>query len=152
VNLPLPGGAGDGEYGAVFDRIVVPVLRAFAPQLILVSAGFDAHADDPLASMQLSSGAYALFTQRLLSVAEECCAGRLVLALEGGYDLPALGASVAASVGALCAEAVPWQPFPPPRPSWEPVVAKLREAHAQTWPVLRGASTHLPRISRSNDS
>jgi acetoin utilization deacetylase AcuC-like enzyme len=87
--------------------------------------------------MQLSSAAFGGLTQRLRTVAEKCCAGRLVLTLEGGYDLRALGESVAASVGALIAEGAAAPTFPVPAPHWETVVEGLRTAHADSWPVLR---------------
>ncbi len=136
VNLPMPGGCGDAEYGQVFDDVIVPVLREFRPELILVSAGFDAHADDPLASMKLTTPAYGLFTARLRSVAEETCRGRLVVALEGGYDLDALGASVAEVVTVLLAPSSPTGSFPPPTPTGRNLVARLTRAHASYWPSL----------------
>jgi acetoin utilization deacetylase AcuC-like enzyme len=131
VNLPLPAGCGDAEYADAFEQVLLPLLRAFRPEFILVSAGFDAHAADPLASMRLSSGAYAWFCARLRELAEDCCAGRIALALEGGYDLRALGESAAASLRALAApqpEAAPLRGSP--LPGWERVVERLREAHS----------------------
>ena len=83
------------------DDRILPALRAFAPQMLLVSAGFDAHARDPLASLNFEEEDFEWATQRLLEIAEEFASGRLVSTLEGGYDLQALGASVQAHVGAL---------------------------------------------------
>jgi acetoin utilization deacetylase AcuC-like enzyme len=144
VNLPLPAGCGDAEYASAFESVLLPVLRAFRPEFVLVSAGFDAHAADPLASMRLSTGAYAWFCARLRELAQDCCGGRLVLALEGGYDLRALGDSVAASVSEL---AVP-EPARislrgPTAPGWEAVVGDLRGAHSGSWPVLQHRALHL---------
>ncbi len=96
VNVPLTSGAGPGDYGAAFDRIVLPVLEAFAPDLLLVSAGFDAHSDDPLATMCLTADAYGGFTRALTSVCS-----RTVVVLEGGYDLRAIEASVEVVARAL---------------------------------------------------
>ena len=103
VNIPLPPGTTGAAYREVFDSLAMPALRAAAPELILVSAGFDAHRDDPLAQMGLTAADFGWITGRLCDVAEECCAGRLVSVLEGGYDLDALADSVAAHVGVLLA-------------------------------------------------
>ena len=83
------------------ERGVFPALAAFAPDLILVSAGFDAHERDPLATLRLVEDDYAWVTERLCGIADEVCGGRIVATLEGGYDLDALSASVAAHVGVL---------------------------------------------------
>lgn len=101
VNVPMPAGAGDSEYLAAFRDLVLPVVRDFSPQFVLVSAGFDAHRDDPLASMSLSTDAFAAMTDAMVAVADESADGRVLLLLEGGYDLGALTSSVAASVERL---------------------------------------------------
>jgi acetoin utilization deacetylase AcuC-like enzyme len=101
VNVPLPAGSGDAEWLAAIDQVVVPALDRFRPELVLVSAGFDAFRGDPLASMELSAEAYGAMTGRLLAVAARHAGGRLGLVLEGGYDLDGLGRSVAASYLAL---------------------------------------------------
>jgi len=101
VNVAMPAGAGDAEFLAAFRDLIVPVATAFAPEFVLVSAGFDAHRDDPLASLTLSTAAFASMTDALLQVADESAHGRLMLLLEGGYDLGALSDSVAASVAHL---------------------------------------------------
>ena len=103
VNAPLPPGAGSDAFRAAIADRVLPALDAFAPELILVSAGFDAHADDPLAGLNLATEDYAWVTERLLDAAARHCGGRLVSSLEGGYDLDALAASAAAHVRALMA-------------------------------------------------
>ena len=94
VNLPLEVGAVDEDYRVAFSEVVVPVLRQYDPDLLLVSAGFDAHERDPLAGMRLTSGAFAAMTMELRRVAEERSQGRLVLVTEGGYDLAALAESL----------------------------------------------------------
>jgi acetoin utilization deacetylase AcuC-like enzyme len=137
VNLPLAGGAGDGEYGAAFDRVVVPVIEEFAPELILVSAGFDAHARDPLASMRVTTEGFAAMALRLRHVAESVCEGRLVLTLEGGYDLEALGASVRSVAEVLLADDPPAIDFPSPNKDFLTSLDRMREAHARHWSAIR---------------
>jgi acetoin utilization deacetylase AcuC-like enzyme len=94
ANLALPGGSGDEVYGAAFREVVLPVLREFGPELVLVSAGFDAHARDPLASMELSSAAYLAMAGELIDLVDTIGHGRIGFVLEGGYDLQAIEASV----------------------------------------------------------
>ncbi|HEX2281709.1 MAG TPA: histone deacetylase [Thermomicrobiales bacterium] len=94
VNVPLPAGSDNNMYEAAFRDIVEPAVVAFEPQLMMVSAGFDAHRDDPLAQMQLSTGSFGVMASSVLSLAEAWCDGKLVLILEGGYNLRALGESV----------------------------------------------------------
>ncbi|HEX3429369.1 MAG TPA: histone deacetylase family protein [Rhizomicrobium sp.] len=101
VNAPLPPGAGSEEFQAAFEEIVLPALDRFAPDFVLISAGFDAHAADPLASLRLCAGDFAWATERLCDLADQHCSGRVVSALEGGYDLGALASSAAAHVRAL---------------------------------------------------
>ncbi|MCA8929224.1 MAG: histone deacetylase family protein [Alphaproteobacteria bacterium] len=100
-NVPLAPGSGSAAFREAISRGVLPALRAFAPELILVSAGFDAHARDPLANLALQTEDFGWATRELLTVAGECCHGRLASVLEGGYDLQALGDSVAAHVAEL---------------------------------------------------
>ena len=101
VNLPLSAGATDDDYERVYDAIAWPIVRAFKPELILLSAGFDAHADDPLGGMRLTAAAFGRLTAALAAIADECCGGRLVAATEGGYDLAALADSLRAAIAAL---------------------------------------------------
>jgi acetoin utilization deacetylase AcuC-like enzyme len=106
LNLSLPGGCGDAEYRRVFDEVIAPKLRAYRPELILVSAGYDAHFADPIdgALMRLSCAGYAGLIASLRELAIELCNGRVVAALEGGYDLTALSWSVRNSIEALLGE------------------------------------------------
>jgi len=103
VNLPLEVGAVDDDYQVAFSEVVLPVLRDYAPDLLLVSAGFDAHERDPLAGMRLTSAAFGAMTMELRGIAETCCKGRMVLMTEGGYDLRALAESLEAAIDALAA-------------------------------------------------
>lgn len=101
VNCALPEGQTDADYGAVFSDLVLPVAEAYAPDLVLVSAGFDAHAADPLGGMRLGERGFAAMTSALVKVAGATARGRLVLMLEGGYELSALSASVHACLEVL---------------------------------------------------
>ncbi len=84
-------------------RVILPALRAFAPDLVCISAGFDAHVDDPLAQLRFTEDDYHWATREIAEAADDCCDGRLVSTLEGGYDLAALGRSCATHVRALMA-------------------------------------------------
>ncbi len=142
INVPLAAGAGDEEYLTIFHMLVAPVLEAYKPQLILVSAGFDAHERDPLGGMALTESGYCQMLEILMHIAEEYCSERLVLALEGGYDLAALRDSVKDILNVLSSyncdkEMVPFQP------SFERLNsifrARLRDVlatHARYWPSL----------------
>lgn len=87
INIPVPSGQGDREYRAIFREILVPVARAFRPELILVSAGFDPFHSDPLAGMEVTEEGFASMTSDLMGIASSFCPGRLILSLEGGYHL-----------------------------------------------------------------
>ena len=102
-NAPLPPAAGGDAVRAAWRDILLPALDAFAPQLLLVSAGFDAHARDPLAQLQLGGEDYGWLTRELVALADRHAGGRVVSLLEGGYDLEALRESSVAHVGALLA-------------------------------------------------
>ncbi len=101
VNIPLPHSQFDEDYLAIFDQQIQPLLTDYQPELILVSAGFDAHEDDPLASMRLSSKGYGLLVKRLKSLAEQLCDGKLVFFLEGGYNPTHLAQDVLECVHAI---------------------------------------------------
>lgn len=101
INVPLPAGSGDEVYQQAFQDLVKPALDAFQPELIMVSAGFDAHRSDPLAQMRLSTSCFAMMADTLHQAALRWCEGKLVLVLEGGYNLQALGESVVTVIDAL---------------------------------------------------
>ena len=94
VNVPLAAGHGDGEYMGIFERVLKPVALEFNPHLILVSAGFDSHRDDPLGGMRVTEEGFGGMARCVLDVAEECCGGKVVMTLEGGYNLRGLRNSV----------------------------------------------------------
>jgi acetoin utilization deacetylase AcuC-like enzyme len=101
LNAPLPPGSGGREFLAAWRRTLLPALDAFAPQLLLVSAGFDAHRLDPLAQLEVEAGDYAELTRDLLEIAGRHAQGRVVSMLEGGYSLEGLAASSRAHVAAM---------------------------------------------------
>ena len=103
LNVPLAPQSGSAEFRRAWEEKVFPRVREFRPELILVSAGFDAHRADPLAGLMLETGDFAWVTERLCDLADELCGGRLVSSLEGGYDLDALAESAAAHVDVLIA-------------------------------------------------
>ncbi len=101
VNMPLPPGTGSAAFREAWRTVLLPRVAEFAPELLIISAGFDAHAADPLAQLQLQEPDFAWLTQELLALADHCCQGRVVSLLEGGYNLDALAQSCRAHVRAL---------------------------------------------------
>jgi acetoin utilization deacetylase AcuC-like enzyme len=140
VNLPLEAGAVDADYAAVWSAVVDPVLRDFEPELLLVSAGFDAHARDPLAYMRMSTEGYGSLIAALWHRALESCSGRLVAVTEGGYDLDALGACLEAllSIVGDPSAAAPWRPDADVAgaPRGAATVAAVLAAQRRHWPGL----------------
>jgi acetoin utilization deacetylase AcuC-like enzyme len=101
INVPMEAGEGDDDYHAVFQKVLVPAADDFKPEFVIISAGFDAHKDDPLASMGLTEAGYADLTNIVAGIAKRHAKGRILSSLEGGYNLTALGASVHAHIDAL---------------------------------------------------
>ena len=97
----MPANSDDGDYAAAFAERIVPALDRFRPQVLMISAGFDAHAEDPLAHIQLTDDAYESMTRALVAVADAHCDGRIVSLLEGGYSLRTLGRCVVRHLIAL---------------------------------------------------
>jgi acetoin utilization deacetylase AcuC-like enzyme/nucleotide-binding universal stress UspA family protein len=140
INLPLGKGWGDGDYAALFRRVVVPVAAHFNPDLILVAAGFDIHRQDPAGRMRVTKQGFAGLTRILMDLASRCCRDRLVLILEGGYHHHALGASVEAvlrelsdqtqaDLDALAAKAKARRV--------QPVIKRCIHVHGKVWPCLK---------------
>ncbi|UCF66902.1 MAG: histone deacetylase [Acidobacteriota bacterium] len=134
VNVPLPSGTGDGDYLDVYRRLLTPIARAYEPDLIIVSAGFDAHVRDPLGGMSVTSAGFALMCDSVRVLADELCAGRLVLALEGGYDLTGLASSVVAVAGVLTGSR-PDSAVHKPSERGLALIEHLREHQRGFWPV-----------------
>ena len=101
INVPLPAGSGDDVYINVFEEILKPAALKFDPELVLMSAGFDAHENDTLGQMKLTTEGFARLTEIAKSIADKCCNGRLISVLEGGYNLQALADSVYAHINVL---------------------------------------------------
>jgi acetoin utilization deacetylase AcuC-like enzyme len=131
VNFPLPGGCDDGDYAAVFEELLLPIAEAYRPGLVLVSAGFDAHRADPLGGMQLSSEGYAALCGAVKAVADRHAGGKLVLTLEGGYDLGALAGSVHGCVQVLAGSTAP--PLRPSATHAADAIARVRTVQRERW-------------------
>jgi acetoin utilization deacetylase AcuC-like enzyme len=131
VNVPLEAGATDADYSLAYSEVVVPVLDQFAPELTIVSAGFDAHQMDPLASMRMSSDGYAAIVAAITSVATRH--GALALATVGGYDLNALEACLEASFAAIQGKAAAYPDPMTPAPRGERAIAAVKSAQSDLW-------------------
>lgn len=101
INVPLAAGDSGVEFRQKYSNIILPALKKFNPELLLISAGFDAHKDDPLSSIMLVEDDFKWITEQLMSIADNCCNNRIISVLEGGYNLNALAASVAVHVKTL---------------------------------------------------
>jgi acetoin utilization deacetylase AcuC-like enzyme len=137
VNVPMAAGAGDADYLLVQRAVIDPILEAFAPDLLLVSAGFDAHERDPLGGMRVSTEGYLGMIRHLRAMADRCCAGRIAAVTEGGYDLESL---TACCLGMIQALAGPPQPLPErpdaPADRAEAALAAVLPAQRAHWPGL----------------
>jgi len=134
VNAPLPYGAGDGALHAIFREILYPIAARYEPQIILVSAGFDAHWSDPLAGLNLTLIGYAMLCQMLREMADELCEGRLVYTLEGGYHLNVLAHATANTFRSLLGQhpdkyTDPFGPSPYDEPAFDEIIAHLQMTH-----------------------
>jgi acetoin utilization deacetylase AcuC-like enzyme len=138
LNVPLPAGAGDAEYVGLLQRVFVPVVRAFRPELILVSAGFDAHRDDPLGGMNVSRAGYAAMSAIVRALADEVCGGRVACVLEGGYAESGLEEGVGALLEAFLADppVLPGSVEAPPESLLGRVLQRLVGIHAPRFPGL----------------
>ena len=134
VNFPIPAGQNNGFYSSLLQRMVLPILASYAPDLILASAGFDAHRDDPLAGMLLDERGYAGMASDLNRAAGEICNGRILYVLEGGYNLKALAASVETTV-ATSMDPPESGPELEPSPNSDPYVDQFRPILSPYWPV-----------------
>ncbi len=138
VNIPLAAGASDADYLLLLEQIVEPVLDAFAPELLVLDVGFDAHDQDPLAQMHVSTAGFGRIAARLRAAATRSCRDRVVLAIEGGYHLDALRASLQATIDALAGPPVN-DPAPPgdrPTGSGASALALVRAAQKRYWSTL----------------
>jgi acetoin utilization deacetylase AcuC-like enzyme len=133
VNVPLPAGSGDAAYLAAVDRVVGPVVRRFDPGLLLVSAGYDAHTRDPLSSMELTTRGFGAIAARLVALAADVCDGRILMTLEGGYDLEGLSTSFVATLRALDGEELPLLGGPDLDPGSAAELDRIAAFHGDRW-------------------
>jgi len=135
MNVPLPAYAGHDAVTSVFDDIVLPAARRFAPNLMIVSSGYDAHVADPFQLLQYRSSTYHWMASKIRQLAQEMCNGRLVFLLEGGYNTEALGESVAETWRALLQEGsqegkkVMEMPQVEPLEQVQDLIKKLKQIH-----------------------
>ena len=136
VNLPLAAGATDADYERVYDEIAWPILRSYKPELILLSAGFDAFVDDPLGGMRLTAACFGRLTAALTAIADDCCGGKLVAITEGGYDLKGLAECLRAAIRALDGEAqFPAVPGEAQTPRAEATIKAVTPHLAKYWTI-----------------
>jgi len=131
VNIPFPGGVGDADFVEAFRTVIEPIALQYEPQLVLISAGFDAHWRDPLGGMGVTEQGFAAMARSLLGVAEQTAGGRCVAILEGGYDLAATRDSAAAVLDAMSGTRMPSSPVR--QPGLRALFDAVRRAHAPFW-------------------
>jgi acetoin utilization deacetylase AcuC-like enzyme len=141
INVPFPHGTGNAEYRSVVEELVEPLAQRFEPQVVLVSAGYDGHKDDPLGGLALDEDGYRMMGGRLRQIADRHAQGRLMFFLEGGYNLEALASSVVATLegaaaGAAAEEAVARVPEADQLPRAREVLGATIALARQFWPGL----------------
>jgi acetoin utilization deacetylase AcuC-like enzyme len=132
LNVPLPAGCGDAEYVGAFQHLIVPAARSFEPEVILISCGFDAHRDDPLAAMNVTRAGYRGMAAIVRALAEDLCGGRLVFVLEGGYAASGLRDGMEAVLEVMLADDAPEVPETTPvfrGSTLEQVVERVSSVH-----------------------
>src|SRR5262245_3884901 len=135
LNVPFPAGFGDEEYGRAFAELVVPVVRQFRPEFVLVSAGFDCDHRDPLGGMEVTPAGFAAMARACVDLAAECAGGKIAAVLEGGYDLGAIVEGVDATLGAMRGEERVPRPATGEAGRAERVLARVRAAQGPYWRV-----------------
>lgn len=154
INVPLPAGTGFETYEPVFRQVLLPAADRFNPQLILVSAGFDAHWNDPLGSMRLSTAGFARLTEIIITMAKMLCNGRVVMVQEGGYSLDAMAGCVATCVNFLLGDDAAVDSLGPPsdvsyRLNTDVLIAELRRIHHLTGYRMRnGPKPDITQLRR----
>lgn len=131
INLPLPAGCSDAEYLEVFDRVVLPIAHAYEPEMVLISAGFDAHVRDPLGGMHVTEAGFAAMADRALEIAAAHAGGRCAAILEGGYDLSAICTSAQSVLARFAGDEAPLPATGPSR--IEPLTERFRQHHGRYW-------------------
>jgi acetoin utilization deacetylase AcuC-like enzyme len=135
LNLPFPAGFGDQEFARAFDELIIPICRQFAPEFVLVSAGFDCDIRDPLGGLAVTPAGIATMARACAELADECACGRIVGVLEGGYDLDAIVEGVDALIGALRGDRRRHEPITGDARRVDPVLDRVRAAQAPYWQV-----------------
>lgn len=133
LNVPMPGGMGDGDYKHAFERVLEPVMDQYEPELVLVSAGFDSHRQDPLGGMDVTSEGFGALCRRAMAIADKHADGRIALVLEGGYDLDGLAESVESCVAAL--HGAPFDIDDAPSEAGQRAIDTARQHAARQWDV-----------------
>jgi acetoin utilization deacetylase AcuC-like enzyme len=128
INIPLPPKAGDEAFKAIFSRVIAPAAHRFKPQILLISAGYDAHWQDPLAYLQLTTRGYQALSSNLVSLADELCSGHIVFVLEGGYNPEALFEGVQSGLLAMTGQDLPDTKPPESRAGSEPDIHPILDA------------------------
>lgn len=134
VNLPLTAPMGDGDYRLLFESVISPIAQSFSPELVIISAGFDAHRLDPLGGMTLSGEGFATLMAQVHAIARECCEAKTVLVLEGGYSLRGLVEGVASCAEVLAGSTAPEYVAATAR--GEAAAKEIRRAHRNHWRTL----------------
>jgi acetoin utilization deacetylase AcuC-like enzyme len=133
LNLPFPAGFGDAEFARAFDEIILPIARQFAPDFVLVSAGFDCDGRDPLGGLDVSPAGFAMMAAACRRLADETADGRLVAVLEGGYDLDAIDQGVATVLDVMHGRRETTRAVTGDARRADAVLARVRDAHAAYW-------------------
>jgi acetoin utilization deacetylase AcuC-like enzyme len=138
MNVPLPPGQGDAEYLTVFRDILMPVAMEYGPELVLVSAGFDIHRNDPLGGMLVTERGFAALTRCILEIARAACGGKVVMAIEGGYDLKALQDSIKAVLLEMTGDTTTCieEGRTGQNREIDPILKSLRRIHGSFWKCL----------------
>ncbi|MDD3717349.1 MAG: histone deacetylase [Actinomycetota bacterium] len=141
INFPLPARSGEEVYLAAFDQVIAPIVRTYQPELVLISAGYDGHFSDQLCSMLLRGNSYAEMAMRLKGMAEEYCGGKMMAALEGGYNLVGIAISITNTIAVMAGEEVRLEEdvdietiHPSSRRGME-IVESTRETLSEYWPI-----------------
>lgn len=139
VNIPLGKGYGDGEFIAIFEKLLRPIALEFEPDIILVSAGFDIHKSDPMGKMKITTKGFAGLTRSIMETAAICCGGKLVFSLEGGYNLKTIGKCVKVILNELAGHtlcSIPELTARASRKKFDHAFKRCRHVHKQFWKNL----------------
>jgi len=137
VNVPLPGGMGDNEFDKVYTKILAPIAREYKPEIIMVSAGFDAYCQDPLGGMEVTEKGYARLDSIFMQLAEELCHGRLVYTLEGGYSVDGIARCIQGSFLQMRKKNKPVEELGKPVEGFDRILKEVHKYQRAYWKELR---------------